>query len=120
VERVVSRAEPLVRGADLVAAIQSELPIPTSTLELRPAGLLGICLNIITIVNNAEEDPIECILTVFNKDGIEFICFPGQYERESKRLTEKEGTVDDFFVHRFQVRVPNPPSKQVQALALLK
>jgi hypothetical protein len=119
VDRIVSKAEPVVSGVDLVAAIQSELPIPTSTLELRPAGLLGICVNIITIVSNAEEDPIECILKVLNDDGIEFICFPGQYERESERLREKDGAFEDFFVHRFQVRVSNPPSNQVQALALL-
>jgi hypothetical protein len=68
VEKVVSKAEPHVRGADLIAAIQSEMPIPTSTLELHPTGLLGMCVNIITIVSNAEEDPIECISKALNDD----------------------------------------------------
>jgi hypothetical protein len=85
VEKIVSKAQPLVCGADLICAIQTEVPIPTSASELPPAGLLGVCVNLITIVRHAEEDPIECILTALTDGGVDFICFPGAYERESER-----------------------------------
>jgi hypothetical protein len=51
VEKIVLKAQPLVTGTDLVTAIQTELPIPTSDLELPPTGLLGLCVNLITIVD---------------------------------------------------------------------
>jgi hypothetical protein len=85
VEKIASKAQPLVRGTDLIYAIQAELPIPTSASELPPAGVLGVCINLITIVRHGEEDPIECILTAFSDCGVDFICFPGAYDRESQR-----------------------------------
>ena len=49
----------MVCGAELVSAIQAELAIPTVIAELPPSGLLGICVNLITVVHHAEEDPVE-------------------------------------------------------------
>jgi hypothetical protein len=83
VEKIMSKEQPLIIGTDLIAAIQTELPIPTSAIELAPAGLLGVCINLITIVQPTEEDPIECILSALIDGGFDFICFPGAYDREA-------------------------------------
>jgi hypothetical protein len=82
VEKIVSKAQPQICATDLINAIQTELPIPTSASDLPPAGLLGLCVNLITIVRHSEEDPIECILAGFTVEGVDFICFPGPYDRE--------------------------------------
>ena len=84
VEKIVLRAQPLVTGTDLVTAIQTEVPIPTLPSELKPTGLLGLSVNLITIVLHAEEDPIECIVRALTETGIDFICFPEAYERQSQ------------------------------------
>lgn len=83
VKKIESNTEPRVSGADLVAAIQTELPIPTSTSELPPSGLLGICVNFITIVHHTEEDPIEEAIDALNQVGAKFICIPGSHDRAS-------------------------------------
>jgi hypothetical protein len=83
IERIVSNAEPLVSGADIVMAIQSELAIPSKESELPAVGLLGLCINLITIVRHDEEDPVECILRGFDDEQVDCACFPGAYEREN-------------------------------------
>ena len=55
----------MVCAEDLVAAIQTELDIPTSVSEIPPSGVLGILVNLITIVAHSEEDPIEQICSAF-------------------------------------------------------
>jgi hypothetical protein len=85
VKRIEANVEPLVTGSDLVGAIQAELPIPTSASELPPSGLLGLCVNLITIVMHTEEDPIEEAVAALNKAGVEFICIPGPHDRDSAR-----------------------------------
>jgi hypothetical protein len=91
----------MVCGRDLIDAIQSELPIPASQSELPLTGILGICVNLITIVHNYEEDPIEVILRVLSEEGLNFICFPEAYDRDTERLKEKEHSYLDVSVHRF-------------------
>jgi hypothetical protein len=108
-----------VSGTDLVAAIQSELPIPTTISELPSSGILGLCINLITIVHAEEEDPVECIVRAFEDAGIDFTCFPGEYDRESQRNKERDREVGCISVHRFQIRLPNPKSNQAKALLLL-
>ena len=84
-ERLNCNAEPLPSGEELVDTIQNELVIPTSPSELPPAGVLGLCVNIITIVRHDSEDPIEFIMKTLADGGVESMCFPGAYERESER-----------------------------------
>ena len=69
-ERLVSNSKPLPSGADLVGAIQSELMITNLSLELPPVGVLGLCVNIITIVRNDVEDPIEFVLKALIEGGV--------------------------------------------------
>ncbi len=57
--------------------------IPTKSSELPPVGVLGLCINAITIVRNDIEDPIELVLKAFIDNGVEAVCFPEAYERES-------------------------------------
>jgi hypothetical protein len=83
VERITSNTESLISGADIVNAIQGEVPIPTEISVLPDAGVLGLCINLITIVCHDEEDPIECILRVFIDGEVEATCLPGANERES-------------------------------------
>ena len=78
-----------------------------------------MCVNIITIVQHAEEDPIECIVRDLTEAGVDFICFPGAYDRESQRQKEMNSDAGAASVHRFQLRVSNPPSNQLKALATL-
>jgi hypothetical protein len=85
VKSIESKSEPLVSGADLVSAIQAEMPIPTSASELPPSGLLGLRVNLITIVHHAEEDPIEEAVAALKDAGVEFICIPGPHDRDSTR-----------------------------------
>jgi hypothetical protein len=120
VERLITNVKPLPTGADLVGSIQNELHIPTSASELPTTGVLGLCVNLITIVCQEEEDPIELILSSLSDGGVDSICFPGTYERESKRQTERHSSPHDVSVHRFQLRVPGPPSNQMSALQLIK
>ena len=51
-KRIVSNTEPLPKGVDLAAAIQDEMKIPAAASELPPVGVLGLCVNVITIVRN--------------------------------------------------------------------
>ena len=59
VERMLSNDDPKICGEDLVTTLQSELPIPTSASQVPISGILGLCVNMITIVYNSEEDPVE-------------------------------------------------------------
>jgi hypothetical protein len=97
VERLITNVEPLPSGADLVGSIQNDLSIPTSASELPTTGVLGLCVNLITIVSQDEEDPIELLLTTLSDRGVESICFPGAYERESKRQTERDSVPSRSF-----------------------
>jgi hypothetical protein len=119
VKKIESNTEPPVSGADLVAAIQTELPIPTSASELPPSGLLGLCVNFITIAHHAQEDPIEEAEVALNQAGAKFICIPGPHERASTRQRERESSAHGVSTHRFQIGVPNPPSNQLIALGVL-
>jgi hypothetical protein len=83
VERLVAQTDPPVTGAEVIGAIQSELPIPTSTADLPPTGVLGLCVNIATIVSHDEEDPVESIIKALRDRGLEYSCFPGTFDRES-------------------------------------
>ena len=65
VERILSKSDPTICGEDLVSVLQTELPIPTSVSQLPPSGILGICVNLITIVVHSEEDPVELVLDAF-------------------------------------------------------
>jgi hypothetical protein len=85
VNRILSKTEPTVCGEDLVEALQTELPIPTSASDIPSSGLLGVCVNLVTIVCHAEEDPIEYVLAALTEGGVDFTCFPGAYDRESAR-----------------------------------
>jgi hypothetical protein len=100
-KRLISNTDPLPSGAELVGAIQNDLAIPTSQSELPPAGILGLCVNLITIVSHDSEDPIEMILTTLSDGGVEFACFPGAYERESERKREINSSIHDVSVHRY-------------------
>jgi hypothetical protein len=84
-KKLLSNAEPLPSGADLVGTIQNDLAIPTSVSDLPPAGILGVCVNLVTIVSHDSEDPIEIILKTLSDKGLELVCFPGAYDRESER-----------------------------------
>ncbi len=83
VMRIINHSEPQVSGADLVSSIQTELAIPTVLSEIPPAGLLGLCVHLITIVQHDEEDPIECIVRALTDAAVNFSCFPGSYDRQS-------------------------------------
>ncbi len=83
VDRIILKAHPLVTGIDLVTAIQTEVPIPTLASELKPVGILGLIVNLITIVVHSEEDPIESIVSSLKEAGVDFMCLPGAYDRES-------------------------------------
>jgi hypothetical protein len=61
-ESSASKTVPPISGEELVTAIQSELHVPTAVSELPPSGILGLGINLITIVHHDEEDPIELIL----------------------------------------------------------
>jgi hypothetical protein len=100
-ERIVSNTEPLPKGIDLVATIQNELKIPATASELPPVGVLGLCINLITIVRNDSEDPMEFILNALIDGGVEAACFPGAYERESERLRERNSNIQGVSMHRF-------------------
>ncbi len=76
-------------------------------------------MNLITIVHHAEEDPIEEAVVVLNGAGVEFFCLPGAHDRDSGRLKERNTSANGVAVHHFQVGLPNPPSNQAKALALL-
>ena len=119
-KRLVSNTVPLPSGAELVGTIQNDLAIPTSVSELPPAGILGICVNLITIVSHDSEDPIEIILRTLSDEGLEFVCFPGAYDREFERERDRISTLHGVSVYRFQLRVPNPPSNQMSALQIIK
>jgi hypothetical protein len=82
VETIVSNTQPQLNAEDLVEAIQSELKTPSQTSELPPVGVLGLCVNVITIVRNDFEDPIESIMKAFSDSGVEAVCFPGSCERQ--------------------------------------
>ena len=116
----MARNEEHVTAADVVAAIQSELPIPTTASEVPVTGVLGLCVNLATIVRHDEEDPIELILRAFNGSGIESHCFPGAHERESVRLKEIETEKNGVSIHRFQLYLPKPLSNQAQGLQILQ
>ena len=120
IDRLVAQTEPLVTATDLVGAIQSELPIPASSSQLPPTGLLGLCVNLATIVRHNEEDPAEYILRALSDKGIEFTCFPGAYDRESKRKEERDNDIDGISIHRFQLYFANPPSNQLHGLVVLQ
>jgi hypothetical protein len=85
VERIMAKADPMVCGEDLVSALQTELTIPTSASDMPSSGLLGVCVNLVTIVCHAEEEPIEYFLTALTDGRVDFICFPGAHDRESAR-----------------------------------
>jgi hypothetical protein len=70
VESIASRTEPPISGLDLVSAIQEEVPIPTTISGLPPNGILGLCVNLITIVRHDEEDPVELIMRVLKDEGV--------------------------------------------------
>jgi hypothetical protein len=120
VKRIEYNAEPQISGADLVGALQAELPIPTSASELPPSGLLGLRVNLITIVHHAEEDPIEEAVGALKGAGVDFICLPGPHDRASARQRDRDTGAPGVAVHHFQVGLPNPPSNQARALGLLK
>jgi hypothetical protein len=82
-ERIASRADQAISGADLVTAIQSELHIPIAVSELPPSGILGLGINLITIVSHDEEDPVELIMSAFKEEGVEASCFPASHDRNS-------------------------------------
>jgi hypothetical protein len=44
--------------------------ITNLSLELPPVGVLGLCVNIITIVRNDVEDPIEFVLKALIEGGV--------------------------------------------------
>ena len=92
---------PPVSGEDLIGALQSELPIPISISELPRTGVLGLCVNLITIVRLDEVDPVEHILRAFEEEGVEATCFPGAHDRESERSREREADGGGVGVHRF-------------------
>ena len=85
-----------------------------------PVGILGFCLNLITIVSHDTEDPIEPILKTLSEAGVESFCFPGIYERQTERQTERDSFLNGVAVHRFQLRLPNPSINQMKALDLIK
>jgi hypothetical protein len=118
-ERLNSRTDPPVSGVDLIGVIQEELPIPTSISELPPTGILGLCVNMITIVCKAEEEPMERILRALEEDGVEATCIPGTHDRESERARERGIDNCEVAVHRFQLWLPNPPKNQARALHLI-
>jgi hypothetical protein len=118
-ERLALRTEQHISGAELISAIQGELHIPTSVSELPPTGILGLRVNLITIVHHDEEDPLELILRALEDIGVESTCFPGGHDRESQRIRERDNDVKGAALHRFQLRVPNPPSNQLSALILI-
>ena len=83
---------PPVSGEDLIGALQSELPIPISISELPRTGVLGLCVNLITIVRHDEVDPVEHILRAFEEEGFEAACFPGspsEAERGKQMAAER-------------------------------
>ena len=100
-EKILSKTEPLPTGNDLVATIQNELNIPTTASELPSVGVLGLCINLITIVRNDDEDPIELIMNAFNVGGVEAACFPGAFERESERQRVRNSNIKGVSMHRF-------------------
>ncbi len=61
------------------------IPIPTKSAKLPPTGLLGLCVNLATIVRNDEVDPVECLIRALSEAGLDFACFPGEYSREAER-----------------------------------
>ncbi len=65
-ERLAAKTEPIVIAEELVLAIQSELPIPVTPSQLPTTGVLGLCVNLATILRHDEEDPIECIVRTFS------------------------------------------------------
>jgi hypothetical protein len=90
VERLVGQTHPPVTAADVVAAIQSELPLPASVEDLPPTGVLGLCINVATVVSHDEEDPVESIIRALSDRGVESSCFPGAADRESSRKKERD------------------------------
>jgi hypothetical protein len=100
-ERLASNAEPQVSGEDLIAAIQEEVPIPTTISDLPPTGLLGLCVNLVTIVHHEEEDPIENVLRTLSEGGIQLICYPGTHHRESQREHDRFSDSRGLSTHRF-------------------
>ena len=92
---------PEVSGADLIGALQCELPIPISISELPATGVLGLCVNLITIVHHDEVDPVEHILKAFVEDGVNATCFPGAHDRESERSRQREEDKGGVCVHHF-------------------
>ncbi len=77
------------------------MPIPTEVAELPPTGILGLCVNIATIVHVDVEDPVECLIMALTEVGIDFTCFPGAYSRETERLKERLTNAPGFAIHRF-------------------
>jgi hypothetical protein len=100
-ERLVTNTEPVPHGVELVGTIQNEMKIPGTASELPPVGVLGLCVNVITIVRNDSEDPMEFILNALILGGVEAACFPGAYERESERLRERNSNIQGVSMHRF-------------------
>ncbi len=82
-EKLATEIEPTITPTDLIVAIQSELPIPITLSELPPTGILGMIVNLSTIVSNDAEDPIEYVEKTFFDRGIKASVFPGSCDRES-------------------------------------
>ncbi len=76
-------------------------------------------VNVINIVRQGEEDPIESILKELAAQNAQVTCFPGAYDRECQRKGETEQDMAGVWIHRFQLRVPNPQQNQMRTLGLL-